>query len=85
MLAGAFGNVLNKESALKIGIIPYTSNGSVRSIGNAAGQGAEKILLSEEMRDMADRLSKKVQYIELSSHYDFQNIFADSLFFRDVL
>jgi uncharacterized 2Fe-2S/4Fe-4S cluster protein (DUF4445 family) len=85
MLAGAFGNVLNTESALKIGIIPHTSNRSVRSIGNAAGQGAEKLLLSEEMRDMADRLSKKVQYIELSSHHDFQNIFADSLFFRDVL
>ncbi len=85
MLAGAFGNVLNTDSALKIGIIPHTSNGRVRSIGNAAGQGAEKLLLSEEMRDMADRLSRKVQYIELSSHHDFQNIFADSLFFGHVI
>jgi len=85
LLAGAFGNVLDIANVLTIGIIPYTSPERIRSIGNAAGQGAEKLLLSQEMRDMADRLSKKVQYIELSSHLDFQRIFADSLFFRHFI
>ncbi len=81
LLAGAFGNVLDTRSALDIGIIPHISLDKIRSIGNAAGQGAEKMLLSEDLRLMADRLSKKVQYIELSSHQDFQKVFAESLFF----
>lgn len=81
MLAGAFGNVLNIDSALEIGIIPKISLEKICSIGNAAGQGAEKLLLSEELRDIAEDISKKVQYVELSSYPDFQNIFADCLFF----
>jgi len=67
------------------GIIPFISLNKIHSIGNAAGQGAEKLLLSENLRDMADRLPKKVHYIELSSHHDFQKIFADSLFFGNVV
>jgi uncharacterized 2Fe-2S/4Fe-4S cluster protein (DUF4445 family) len=85
LLAGAFGNVLDAGSALDLGIIPHISLNKIHSIGNAAGQGAEKLLLSEDLRDMADRLSKKVHYIELSSHHDFQKIFADSLFFNHMV
>lgn len=81
VLTGAFGNIINTASAIKIGIIPAISSGKVKSIGNAAGQGAEKLLLSETLRDIAEQLSKKVSYVELSSHSDFQNIFTDSLFF----
>jgi len=85
LLAGAFGNVLDTASVLTIGIIPYTSPERIRSIGNAAGQGAEKLLLSKDMRDMAERLATKVHYIELSSHHDFQKIFTDSLFFSHFI
>ncbi len=85
LLAGAFGNVLNTSSALEIGIIPKISLDRIRSVGNAAGQGAEKLLLSEDMRNTADWLAKKVNYIELSSYHDFQNIFTDSLFFNHRL
>jgi uncharacterized 2Fe-2S/4Fe-4S cluster protein (DUF4445 family) len=81
VLTGAFGNIIKTASAIKIGIIPAISIGKVKSIGNAAGQGAEKLLLSETLRDIADKLSKKIFYVELSSHSDFQNIFTDSLFF----
>ncbi len=83
LLAGAFGNVLNTTSALEIGLIPDIFPDRIRSIGNAAGQGAEKLLLSEDMRDMAEQLSKKVHYIELSSYAGFQKIFTESLYFKE--
>jgi len=81
VLTGAFGNIININSAIKIGIIPDISARKIKSIGNAAGQGAEKLLLSEELRDKAEELAKKVCYVELSSHDDFQNIFTNSLYF----
>lgn len=81
LLAGAFGNVLNITTALEIGIIPTIPLDRIHSIGNAAGRGAEKLLLSEDMRIKAEELSKIVQYVELSSYYDFQKIFTESLRF----
>jgi uncharacterized 2Fe-2S/4Fe-4S cluster protein (DUF4445 family) len=82
ILTGAFGNIVNINSAIKIGIIPDISARKINSIGNAAGQGAEKLLLSEELRDKAEELVKKVCYVELSSNGDFQKTFTDSLFFK---
>lgn len=84
-LAGAFGNVLDTTSALEIGLIPGIPSKKIYSIGNAAGEGAEKLLLSEEMRNRAEHLSQKINYIELSAHPDFQKIFAESLFFNPMM
>jgi len=81
-LAGSFGNIIDAGNALKIGIIPDISLDRVHNIGNAAGRGAEKLLLSEEMRRKANQLSKKIQYIELSSYKGFQELFMDSLIFN---
>ena len=39
-LAGAFGNYINVESAITIGLLPGFSQEQVRSVGNAAGEGA---------------------------------------------
>ncbi|MDD3655779.1 MAG: ASKHA domain-containing protein [Atribacterota bacterium] len=85
LLAGAFGNVLDTNSALSIGLIPNILSGKIRSIGNAAGEGAVKLLLSEEMRTIAEYLSQKVQYIELSAQADFLKIFAESMFFNHFI
>lgn len=40
LLAGVFGNYLNTVSVQRIGIIPHIPLDRIRSIGNAAGQGA---------------------------------------------
>jgi uncharacterized 2Fe-2S/4Fe-4S cluster protein (DUF4445 family) len=82
LLAGSFGNYIRTKSARQIGIIPFIPLERIKPIGNAAGQGSKRLLLSEEMRKMGEKLSQKVEYIELSSRHDFQNIFADSMFFK---
>jgi len=85
LLAGAFGNVLDTNSALSLGLIPNILSGKIHSIGNAAGEGAVKLLLSEEMRTIAEYLSQKVQYIELSAQADFLKIFSESMFFNHLI
>jgi len=83
LLAGAFGNFINKISAGRIGLIPHISLNKVESVGNTAGKGAEMILLSEEMKKNIQTIVKDIEYIELSSRSDFQKEFLEAMFFDD--
>ncbi|GAG39018.1 unnamed protein product, partial [marine sediment metagenome] len=49
--------------------------------GNAAGRGAEIVLLSEKTRKICERISKDIKYIELSSRADFQEEFIKAMSF----
>ena len=82
LLAGAFGNFIDKKSAIKIGLIPYLPLEKIESAGNAAGRGAEITLLSEKTREICEKISKDIKYIELSSRPDFQEEFIKAMFFN---
>jgi len=82
LLAGAFGNFINKKSASRLGLIPHISLHKIKSVGNAAGRGAEMTLLSEEIKKIGQKITKEVVYIELSSRPDFQKEFIDAMFFN---
>jgi len=82
LLAGAFGNFIDKESAIRMGLIPQLPLKKVESVGNAAGRGAEIVLLSEKTRKICERISKDIKYIELSSRPDFQEEFIKAMFFN---
>jgi len=81
LLAGAFGNFIDKKSAIRIGLIPYLPLEKIESVGNAAGRGAEITLLSEKTREICEKISKDIKYIELSSRADFQEEFVEAMFF----
>jgi uncharacterized 2Fe-2S/4Fe-4S cluster protein (DUF4445 family) len=81
-LAGAFGTFLSPESAIKIGLLPPLPLERVRSIGNAAGEGAKLTLIDKEYRKIAESAAKEVYYIELSSRKDFQDKFMDAMYFE---
>jgi len=81
LLAGAFGNFINKESARRIELIPHLPLGRIKFVGNAAGTGAEIALFSIKMREVSQEISKKVKYIELSSRPDFQEEFIKAMSF----
>jgi len=81
LLAGAFGNFIDKESAIRIGLIPDLPLEKIFSVGNAAGRGAEIVLLSEKTRKICERISKDIKYIELSSRADFQEEFIKAMSF----
>jgi uncharacterized 2Fe-2S/4Fe-4S cluster protein (DUF4445 family) len=81
LLAGAFGNFIDKKSAVRIGLIPNLPLERIKSVGNAAGKGAEITLCSSKMRKLSKEIAKEVKYIELSSRPDFQEEFVEAMFF----
>jgi Uncharacterized metal-binding protein len=81
LLAGAFGNYIDKKSALTIGLLPKVDPERVLSVGNAAGNGAKLALLSATVRKRAVKVAKQVKHIELSTRLDFQERFLDALGF----
>ena len=78
--AGAFGTYVDATSAITIGMYPDIPPEHIRFVGNAAGSGARMALKSTKIRDLADRLSKRVEYIELAGEKDFQAEFAKAMF-----
>jgi uncharacterized 2Fe-2S/4Fe-4S cluster protein (DUF4445 family) len=81
LLAGAFGNYIRKQSALKIGLLPAIVPEKIHFIGNAAASGAQMILLSSQNRLKAKHLSQNIRYIELANSPDFQDVFTDCISF----
>jgi uncharacterized 2Fe-2S/4Fe-4S cluster protein (DUF4445 family) len=80
-LAGGFGSCINIESALKIGLIPAELQGKILSAGNAAGQGAVEALINSSCLASAEKISKKIKYIELSGNKDFNKYYIDCMMF----
>ena len=79
VIAGAFGTYISVESALRIGMFPDLPLERFQQIGNAAGMGACQLLLSQRTRTQAAALTETLEYIELTTHPDFQAIFVDSM------
>ena len=81
LLAGAFGNYIRPESAVRIGLLPDVPVETIHFVGNAASSGAQMILLSRRCRTQAKQLARKIRYVEIAHEPDFQTIFAESMSF----
>lgn len=81
LLAGAFGNYIRRESALRIGLLPHVPPERIHFVGNAACTGAEMTLLSSQCRDHAQRLARKIRYVEIAHEEEFADVFAESMAF----
>jgi len=80
-LAGAFGNFIRRESALRIGLLPAVSAEKIKFVGNAACSGAQMVLLSSHWRNLAKELAGRIEYIEIAHQAEFQEMFAESMMF----
>ncbi len=81
MLAGAFGNYINIESAVRIHLLPDLPIGKIRYVGNAAALGAQMALLSETERNRAVGLARGIEHVSLAARPDFQDIFIEAICF----
>ena len=81
-LCGGFGSYVDRQSACAIGLIPPQLLDKIKVIGNAAGAGTEMALLSEHELARATAVRNQMQYIELSSKPDFQDLFVDKMMFE---
>jgi uncharacterized 2Fe-2S/4Fe-4S cluster protein (DUF4445 family) len=80
-LAGGFGNYLNADNAMKIGLLPPQLKGKVISLGNTAGTGALLALKSDSFMDILASILNRANHIELSSDEDFPLEFAMNMNF----
>jgi uncharacterized 2Fe-2S/4Fe-4S cluster protein (DUF4445 family) len=79
VVAGAFGNYINVNSAQMIGLLPPVSAELVEQVGNAAGMGAAMMLVSESVRKQARKLSGRLTYLELAAQVGFKAEFMKAI------
>lgn len=83
-LAGAFGNYLDRENAVVLGLFPGIPVEKIIPIGNAAAEGAGMCLLSVGQRKTADRIAAFVKPVELSTRTDFNDLWVRAISFPKV-
>lgn len=80
-LAGGFGNYINIESAVKIGLLSPSLNNRIIPLGNTSGTGALAALKSIRFDDIIDKIKSKAIVVELSGDDDFAVEFAMNMMF----
>jgi uncharacterized 2Fe-2S/4Fe-4S cluster protein (DUF4445 family) len=81
VIAGAFGSYIDIESGIAIGLFPQLERQRFRQVGNAAGLGIRRMLVSATARQQARELAARCQYLELNTRDDFQKRFLDNIGF----
>lgn len=79
-IAGGFGNYLNVEKAIVIGMLPDIPIEKFKFMGNTSVAGAYLCLLSERMRKEAKEIAHKMTNIELSISRRFMEEYMSALF-----
>lgn len=78
-LAGAFGAHLDPVHAMVLGLVPDAPPGAVRSVGNAAGAGAVRLLLSATERRDVEHAVRTVTRVETATEPRFQDRFVAAM------
>jgi len=83
LIAGGFGNYLNKANAQRLGMLPHVDLERVKFVGNAALVGARLALISTEMRSRAERLARAVRHVQIAGTPNFRMRFTEAMLFGD--
>ncbi len=81
LIAGAFGQYLDVDSAITIGLLPDMPREKFRFLGNTSILGAYLALLSRESRQVVAEVAKRMTYLELSAESTFHDEWVSALFF----
>jgi uncharacterized 2Fe-2S/4Fe-4S cluster protein (DUF4445 family) len=80
LIGGAFGQYINVENAIQIGLLPDKPFESFQFLGNTSVKGAYMALISREMRGRVHGISEMMTYLELSADNTFFDEFNAALF-----
>jgi uncharacterized 2Fe-2S/4Fe-4S cluster protein (DUF4445 family) len=80
ILTGGFGQYLNIEKAINIGMLPELDHSKFKYMGNSSIAGAYMCLLSETFRKEARTISNNMTYIDFSSSNQYMDEFTSALF-----
>jgi uncharacterized 2Fe-2S/4Fe-4S cluster protein (DUF4445 family) len=79
-IAGGFGQYLDVDRAVMIGLLPDIPRDKFRYMGNTSAAGAYLSLLSEDHRNEAREICNSMTYIDFSSNNRFMDEFVSALF-----
>ncbi|HXX56391.1 MAG TPA: ASKHA domain-containing protein [Thermodesulfovibrionales bacterium] len=79
-IAGGFGNYLNIDRAIILGMLPDIPKDKFSFLGNASITGAYLCLLSDDLRKEAEEIASKMTYMELSVSRGFMDEYMSALF-----
>ncbi len=80
-LAGAFGAHIDPLYAMVLGLVPDCPLDGVRSVGNAAGAGAVRALVSGSQRSEMETAVRRVRKVETAIEPRFQELFVAAMAF----
>ena len=80
-VAGAFGTYLPLDQAITIGLLPDYHPDIITPVGNAAGDGARMVLVSEELQKELGQVLAKIELLNMGEHPLFMNEFIKAMFF----
>jgi uncharacterized 2Fe-2S/4Fe-4S cluster protein (DUF4445 family) len=80
LVAGNFGQYIDVEKAVQIGLLPDMPFERFEFLGNTSVLGAYATLLCRDMRQSVVEIAGKMTYLELSADNAFMNEFTSALF-----
>jgi uncharacterized 2Fe-2S/4Fe-4S cluster protein (DUF4445 family) len=80
LIGGSFGQYINVEKAIQIGLLPDIEWKNFHFLGNTSILGAYYALLNWETRNQVEDIAKRMTYIELSADNTFYDAFMSALF-----
>ncbi len=80
MLAGGFGEHLDKDNAVAIGLLPDVPRDRIEFVGNTSLEGAVCAASSAAKYRRARQTAKSMTYFELSTHPEFMDQFVSACF-----
>jgi uncharacterized 2Fe-2S/4Fe-4S cluster protein (DUF4445 family) len=79
-IAGGFGSYINRENAIKIGLLPDLPISQIEYVGNTSILGAKLAALSEEAYHQLGEIRKKTTYYDLLGSTDYVEKFRQAMF-----
>ncbi len=79
-VAGAFGNYIDPQKAITIGMLPDMPLERFKGLGNAAGEGACSALLDRQVFSEVEEVCSRITYLEMNVRGDFMNQLTAALF-----
>jgi uncharacterized 2Fe-2S/4Fe-4S cluster protein (DUF4445 family) len=79
-VAGGFGNYIDVNNAITIGLLPDIPKDKFSFIGNASLGGARLALMSQRKRDEAIEVHRSMTYLELTTNASFFDRFTSASF-----
>ncbi len=80
-VAGGFGNFLDLESAILVGLFPDVEREKYKFIGNGSLDGAYKQLVDGNAMKTAENIALNVTYVDLSKDGNFVDEYSAALYF----